>query len=406
MLSAKPITSTLPITISENATIDEVAALLRAHREEIEEFSKSPRRRRELAVTRNIGLQALTWLQQLEGLDEQHVLPKQPCLDLGWLLVAEGNERAMISWLVEESSHVRSSQDRVKPSRANYHDVGVIGNRIRRRHDQLGGLIDGHVALGNVDDAIRCLRVTVRGIDQVGGRPTIGLAGAMNALESALLSDKATPGSVSEFESLLEFISSFIPSEMLYGKIAWAKLYHPAAPDPWAAYSDMGRFMAKANQAKHKIKGPRWDKFGWFYIRTMFILHLQGAVAESDAVSEVLQEHFARVWRKRHPQFARLKKDPKLQKLLAQYRNAVREGRRQGPSLESRFDEPKEDGADIKAIDDILAEPEPELEDSQLLFRQDCWNYDRSGEDDSGASQHAKMCLHFPRPHETATTEE
>jgi CBS domain-containing protein len=132
MLSTKPITSTLPITISENATIDEVAALLRAHREEIEEFSKSPRRRRELAVTRNIGLQALTWLQQLEGLDEQHVLPKQPCLDLGWLLVAEGNEQAMISWLVEESSRVRSSQDWVKPSRANYHDVGAIGNRTRR----------------------------------------------------------------------------------------------------------------------------------------------------------------------------------------------------------------------------------------------------------------------------------
>jgi hypothetical protein len=65
----------------------------------------------------------------------------------------------------------------------------------------------------------------------------------------------------------------------------------------------------------------------------MFVLHLQGAVAESNAVSEVLQEHFASVWRKRHTAFARFKRDPKLQKLLAQYRNDVKEGRRQDSSF-------------------------------------------------------------------------
>jgi hypothetical protein len=38
------------------------------------------------------------------------------------------------------------------------------------------------------------------------------------------------------------------------------------------------------------------------------------------------------------------------------------------------------------------------LSSLKLLFRQSCWNYDRSGEDDSGFSKDAKMCLHLPRP--------
>lgn len=366
-LSAKPITSTLPTTISGDATVAEVAALLRAHREDIEAFSKSPTTWRELAVTRNVGIQALTWLQQLEGLDEQHVISKKLCMEFGWLLVAEGNVDLMISWLVEESSRLKSSQDWVKPSRSNYHDEGAYGNRTCRRHDQLAGLINGHVILDAVDDAVKSLSVTVRCVDQVGGRFKVGTVGAQMALERAIQSIKATPCSVSGFESFLELYPFFDSSEKFPEGIAFTKLFHPAAPDPWAAYLDMGRFVGKAIKANQIIKPSRGDKFGWLYVRAMFILHLQGAVAEANAVSQVLQEHFARVWRKRHPQFARLKKDPKLQKLLAQYRNGVKEGRLQEAFLKPRSGELNGSNTTAKKIDDMLAkpEPEPEIEESE-----------------------------------------
>jgi hypothetical protein len=70
------------------------------------------------------------------------------------------------------------------------------------------------------------------------GRLTIGTVGALTVLERAIQSDKVTPVSVSEFESFLEFFPS--SSETCRERIAWTKLYHPAAPDPWAAYLDMG----------------------------------------------------------------------------------------------------------------------------------------------------------------------
>ena len=66
----KSTASTLPTTLPENATVTEVARFLRAHREDIEASRKSAAGRRELARTRNIGLQALVWVQELDGLDE------------------------------------------------------------------------------------------------------------------------------------------------------------------------------------------------------------------------------------------------------------------------------------------------------------------------------------------------
>jgi hypothetical protein len=54
---------TLPTTISGGATVAEVTAILRTHREEIEASGKSSRKRRELASASNIGLQALNWLK-------------------------------------------------------------------------------------------------------------------------------------------------------------------------------------------------------------------------------------------------------------------------------------------------------------------------------------------------------
>lgn len=88
---ANPTTSTLPTTISGDATVVQITQLLRAHREGIEASSKFARNRRELVIARNIGIQAFNWLKQLDGLDERHVIPKELSYDIGWFLVAEGD---------------------------------------------------------------------------------------------------------------------------------------------------------------------------------------------------------------------------------------------------------------------------------------------------------------------------
>jgi hypothetical protein len=76
--------------------------------------------------------------------------------------------------------------------------------------------------------------------------------------------------------------------------------------------------MAESLRSRKKINRITWDKLGFNHIRLMFLLQLEGAVAEANAVSEVLQEHFAAVWRRRHLAIATLKKDPKLQHLIKQ----------------------------------------------------------------------------------------
>jgi hypothetical protein len=126
--------STLPTTISGDATVAQVTEMLSAHRKDIEAISQSPRRRRELASARNVGLQALTWLQQLHGLDEEYILSRQLYDDLGWLLVAESSEEALISWLLKEGSRMLSAGTFARVKRENYHDSDTHSIRNRRRH--------------------------------------------------------------------------------------------------------------------------------------------------------------------------------------------------------------------------------------------------------------------------------
>jgi hypothetical protein len=80
---ANPTASTLPTTVSADATVTEVAEMVRAHREDIEASRNSASGRRELAGTMSIGLQALNWLQWLDRLDEQLRITKEFCTDIG-----------------------------------------------------------------------------------------------------------------------------------------------------------------------------------------------------------------------------------------------------------------------------------------------------------------------------------
>lgn len=150
-----------PTEITGDATVGRVARILSESRAAIEVYCTSAKKRREAATEKQIGINVVKWLRQLGGLDEHHIISQQFCRNLGWFLVAEGNEDAMISLLIEEGSSQIESAQSEKISRDRFNAPGKDGNRIRRRHDQLSSLMAGHAALspdGTADGAIRCLQ--------------------------------------------------------------------------------------------------------------------------------------------------------------------------------------------------------------------------------------------------------
>jgi hypothetical protein len=362
-LSAKPITSTLPTTISGDAAVAEVAALLRAHREEIKASSKSARKRRELAIARNVGIQAFKWLKQLDGLDERHVITKECCNDLGWLLVAEGNEQPMISWFMEEGTGMLRRF--APPTRVSYRDPGSSGNRTRRRHDLIAALVGRHPELsldGTANHAVRCLGVVVSDAIRLGIEGTFGLAGPLTVLHRAIKNDTSPPMSAALFDEYLSMIPKASPK--LAGEyIADAMLYHPVAPNPSVIFHRMEEDMAQHLRARNGIPRMRWDRMGFNYIRAMFILQREGAALEANTVIQVLQEHFPRVWHKRHGAVNKLKKDPKLRHIPTRPGNAIDEIRPQDATHGPQSAKLPEDDAAVREIEDVLAAAGPEIEE-------------------------------------------
>jgi hypothetical protein len=349
--------STLPTTISGDATVAQVTEMLSAHRKDIEAISQSPRRRRELASARNVGLQALTWLQQLHGLDEEYILSRQLYDDLGWLLVAESSEEALISWLLKEGSRMLSAGTFARVKRENYHDSDTHSIRNRRRHSLLGALTDGQIALsldGTPADAIRFLHVLVIDARRSKLEPTLPLAGPLTALHRAVKQEAVPPISVSLFEDYLDLIS--VASAKLMPECrAEAMLYHPVAPDPWPKFRRLEDSVARELRSRQSIKQLTWNELGFIYLRVMFLLQLQGAVSEADAVIQVLQKHFETVWHNRQDALHTLEKDPKLQHILAGPGNVLDEARMQ--------DVIRGDDAAAQDTDDLLDESNSGIEE-------------------------------------------
>jgi hypothetical protein len=213
-------------------------------------------------------------------------------------------------------------------------------------------------------------RVIFKSLDHFHGRRTVGMAGAKTVLLRAIQSDTSPAGSsVTEFEWFLNFLLTIDKSEYCAIDVAWAKLYHPTVPDPWPAFLVMEEHVKETLRARHLLTATHWSRIGFSYLRVMHILHLEGAVAEANAVSEMLQQHFACVWRRRHPATARYQQDPKLEQLRAQHRNAVNGGRRpQHDTLEPQPNKLPENDA---ASDDLLDKSRPGIEEP---------NYDVSSE--------------------------
>lgn len=352
-------------TVPEKASAVVVAEMLRTHREEIEATTNSPSGRRELACARNVGLQALTWLQQLDELDEQHVIPKQLCMDLGWFLVAEGNEQPMIPWLLEDGSSWMSSGEFDLPSRENYNRMDKYGIRSRRRHNHTTALVQGKIDLsldGTANDAIKCLHHINTAAQRLGVTKSIVSLGSVEALDRAISNNTSLPVSALRFDEYMCILKEVKGSNG--DMFPSTSMYHPTAPDPWPMFHRMRDNMADPGRIKWKAtaRRERWDKYGYSYVRAMVLLQLEGAVSEANAVSEMLQEDFAPVWRKRHQELRRIKADPKLKHLMARYAKAVSEDRPQDAILEP-YKLPEDD---VKEPDDPLADFEPEIEEPDL----------------------------------------
>jgi hypothetical protein len=244
-------------------------------------------------------------------------------------------------------------------------------------------MVSGQIALsldGTPAEAIRFLSDVVSDATRLGHGGTFGIAGALTVLHKAIRSDTVSSISVSLFDEYLSMTAKTSSKVFATEAIANAKLYHPVTPDPWQMFHLMEGYMARCLKVRQKIRLIRWDKMGFIYIRLMFILHLEGAVAEAKTMSEVLQDHFASVWRKRHSAIARIKKDPKLQQLQAQHRNAVNGG--QPNKL------PKNDAANDDLIDGFgpwIEEPDYDVSSELVELRS------RRREDDPGVSKPEKM---------------
>ena len=291
------------------------------------------------------------------------MITKECCNDLGWLIVAEGNEQPMISWFMEEGTGMLGRF--APPTRVSYRDPGSSGNRTRRRHGLIAALVGGHSELSldrTANHAVRCLGVVVSDAIRLGIEGTFGLAGPLTVLHRAIKNDTSPPMSAALFDEYLSMIPKASPK--LAGEyIADAILYHPVAPNPSVIFHRMEEDMAQHLRARNEIPRMRWDRMGFNYIRAIFILQREGAALEANAVIQVLQEHFPRVWHKRHGAVNKLKKDPKLRHIPTRPGNAIDEIRPQDATHGPQSAKLPENYAAVREIEDVLAAAGPEIEE-------------------------------------------
>lgn len=147
-----------PWSFPADAKTAEVAELLASFRGQVESSSKSNIKRRELAAHEQLGKRAFEWMKQLEALDQQLAISKEFCKDLCWLLLAEGEESALVTLLLSEAASL-SRLPRHK-LRKLYHGEDVTGYRLRRNHHLLARLLEAQILLskdGTANDALGCL---------------------------------------------------------------------------------------------------------------------------------------------------------------------------------------------------------------------------------------------------------
>ena len=74
------------------------------------------------------------------------------------------------------------------------------------------------------------------------------------------------------------------------------------------------------NQGNYVHDTQSWNPLGHKLVRAAFLLRLQGAETDALSAGKALMERFPRVWYNVKKSRERLRKNPKLQKLLLQQR--------------------------------------------------------------------------------------
>lgn len=278
--------------------------------------------------------------------------------------MAEGNERPLVSWLLDEGIRWKLSGGFVTPTKATFHASDAYGCRVRRRHDLLSGLIEGHVHLSldrNPASAIRCLRDLIDLAVELEIEGSLHLAGAMTILHKTLQSESIPPITSSQFDEYLSLAPKSSTRTITAERICTAKLFHPVTPNPWPMFLRMEPHMANL-RGSQQIGPALWNKWGLIYFRTLLLLQLEGAIVEAKVICEMLQAEFGPVWHNRRDIVNRFRKDPKLTHILARSREMADKGR-QHSFLGLRSKELPGDDSAFQEIEGLLTESEPEIEE-------------------------------------------
>jgi hypothetical protein len=304
-----------PWSFPADAKTAEVVGLLASFREQVENSSKSNIKRRQLAAQEQLGKRAFEWMKQLEALDQQLAISKGFCKDLCWLLQAEGEESALVTFLLSEAASLSNiPRHRLRKL---YHGEDVTGYRLRRINHFLTRLLEAHILLstdGTANDALRCLSALTDAAEEKGIFYGFEWAGACTCLQRHLTEDHCQPYDEQSLNALVKVMRKTTTPKACERNLAYLMLAHPTSPDAFRALE-----MIKDELKERYVykKGQRAvNKLGRTLLKTMFILDLQGATSEAQWARDTLHKSFRSVWANHDLIVASLRKDPKLQHLL------------------------------------------------------------------------------------------
>lgn len=309
----------------ENATVAHVGELLASSRRKVENSDTLLYRRQELAAGEQSGSKMLPWLQQLQGLDEEHVVAKQFCVDLAWLLVVEGKADLLANWVLEEGAALKPHLPRTI-TREVYRGDNRLGRCIRRRHDLVSALANAHLTLssdGTANDALRYFRAIKAATKGRGLQRTIPWAGLATCIDKHLERCTSPPCDAGLFDGFCNSLGQTMPPELAIQTSAFLQLYHPVSPNPWPALSLL-KYKLDVIPID-RMKSSAVNYWGHNLMRTCYLLRLRGAAEQAQWAEIVLRDKFKNVWHISDAAFRGFEQDPKLYHLLDQQRGRVEE---------------------------------------------------------------------------------
>jgi hypothetical protein len=94
------------------------------------------------------------------------------------------------------------------------------------------------------------------------------------------------------------------------------KLYHPVSPGSWLALRHWERKLEGFNP--DTVKQSKQNYFRSILLRTMWLLSLEGAVAEVQWLENLIRDQFPGNWHNRHIVISKFERDSKTQHLQRQ----------------------------------------------------------------------------------------